>query len=51
MKELTQINKNRWETKDGDYIWRDDFGAYIVKRGNTHEITDTFEKAVRILNK
>ena len=50
MKELKQIFKNKWETENGDYIYLDDFGNYSVKVNGWLEITNTFEKAVKILN-
>ena len=49
-KELKQVSSNRWETESGDWIWKDDFSNFIIKAGGIQEITNTFEKAVRILN-
>ena len=50
MKKLVQIKSNRWETEEGDYIWKDDFGTYIIKVNGIMECADTFDKAVKILN-
>ena len=50
MRDIKQVRANRWETENGDYIWRDDFGAYIVRVNGTTECTNTFDKALKIIN-
>ena len=47
---LRQVGSNRWETAEGNFIWKDDFGHFQVKVNGTFEITDTFDKAVAIIN-
>lgn len=45
---VKQIKSNAWETDGGVKIWRDDFGDYHIKSSDDFEITNTFEKAVKV---
>lgn len=50
VRQLKKVNNNRWETNNGDYIWKDDFGSYQIKVNTTYEITNSLERAVAIIN-
>lgn len=47
---LTQTRSNRWEDKNGNYIWKDDFGTFIIKVNNTTECAKTLKKALEIMD-
>lgn len=48
---LNKIKSNKWVDEKGNYIWRDDFGTFIISVNNTVECAKTFDKAVAIYNK
>ncbi len=47
---LTQVSSNRWEDKNGNYIWKDDFGNYAIHVNGTNEIANSLEKALKIMD-
>lgn len=47
---LNKIKNNRWEDNKGNYIWKDDFGAYIVYVNGTTERADSLQKALDIMD-
>lgn len=47
---LTQVKSNRWEDNKGNYIWKDDFGAFIIYVNGTTERADSFQKALGIMD-
>lgn len=48
---LKKIRTNRWEDENGNWIWEDDFGHFQILVNGIPEITNTFEKALKIYNK
>ena len=38
---LKQVRHDRWEDNNGNYIWKDDFGAFIIYVNGTMERTDS----------
>lgn len=47
---LKQIKSNRWEDKNGNYIWKDDFGIFIIYVNGVTECANTLEKALKIMD-
>ena len=38
---LKQVRKNRWEDEKGNYIWKDDFGTFIIYVNGIRECAQT----------
>ena len=56
MRKLTEVRWNkkngectRWETVNGDYIVKDEFG-YSIKVNETYEHAETFANALNFIN-
>lgn len=47
---LIQKRSNRWEDNNGNYIWKDDFGTFIIFVNGTTECAKTLEKALEIMD-
>lgn len=47
---LKQVRSNRWEDKNGNFIWKDDFGMFIINVNGTTEIAQTLEKALEVMD-
>lgn len=47
---LKQVRHDRWEDQNGNYIWKDDFGNYIIHVNGTFECAGTLEKALRVMD-
>lgn len=47
---LTQTRTNRWEDENGNYIWKDDFGTFIISVNGVSECATTLEKALAIMD-
>jgi hypothetical protein len=47
---LKQVRHDRWEDNNGNYIWRDDFGAFIIYVNGTMERTDSLQKALEVMD-
>lgn len=47
---LTQTRGNRWEDEKGNFIWKDDFGKYIIRVNGATECATTLEKALEIMD-
>ena len=47
---LKQVNLNRWEDANGNYIWKDDFGTFIIHVNGTTECAQTLERALAIMD-
>ena len=47
---LTQVKSNSWEANKGNYIWKDDFGKYIVCVNGVTEIADSLKKALEVMD-
>lgn len=47
---LTKVKSNRWEDNKGNYIWKDDFGTFIVYVNGTTERADSLQKALDIMD-
>lgn len=47
---LTKVSSCRWEDKNGNYIWKDDFGTYIISVNGNHECANTLDKALAIMD-
>ena len=48
---LKQIRSNKWTDENNNYIWKDDFGTFIIRVNGTTECAKTLEKALAIYNK
>lgn len=47
---LTQVSKSRWEDKNGNFIWRNDFGQYEIRVNGNCEVAATFEDALKVMD-
>lgn len=47
---LKQVRHDRWEDNNGNYIWEDDFGAFIIYVNGTMEKADSLKKALEVMD-
>lgn len=47
---LKQVRHDRWEDNNGNYIWKDDFGAFIIYVNGTMERAGSFKKALEVMD-
>lgn len=47
---LKQVRKNRWEDEKGNYIWKDDFGTFIIYVNGIRECAKTLERALAVMD-
>ena len=49
---LIQTRSNRWEDKNNkeNFIWRDDFGQFIIFVNGVQEVAKTLEKALTVFD-
>lgn len=47
---LTKVKSNKWEDRNGNYIYRDDFGTFIIFVNGVTECAKTLEKALAIMD-
>ena len=47
---LKQVRKNRWEDENGNYIWEDDFGTFIIYVNGIRECAQKLERALVVMD-
>jgi hypothetical protein len=47
---LKQVRHDRWEDNNGNYIWKDDFGTFIIYVNGTMERADSLKKALEVMD-
>lgn len=47
---LKQVRHDKWKDNKGNYIWKDDFGAFIIYVNGTMERTDSLKKALEVMD-
>ena len=47
---LNQVSSNKWEDKDGNNIWKDDFGTFKVRVNGTNEVASSLEEALKVFD-
>ena len=47
---LKQVRTNKWEDANGNYVWKDDFGTYVISVNGYVECAKTLEKALAVMD-
>lgn len=49
---LRQVRNNRWEdiNNKSNFIWKDDFGMFIISVNGSQEVAKTLEKALAVFD-